>query len=367
MLRRRPRRGSISSKASLPACFGTASVVSGVLIASVSAAPPDLSFAFVGEPMKLIDPAKHNFTYAYAPSIIYADGLWYAYYCSNGTGVDDWDNVRYSTSSDGINWSSPSKILDASDAVNERATCDPSVVHYNASDGGYYYLFYTGNQKGVQSVNFVARSTNPSGQFLKLTKRDTWENNPSDPKIILSPLHAAPDNSNWYGLGEPSVVAKDGKLYQWYADTTSEYPSNQLSRIYLSVSIDPGNWPTGQATNVIAGSVDVKYDPSTQRFVMFGLGNQHVQGTYLTVRTSKDGITWSDPTIVIPAGSMPAFAHNVGVSGTATGDLDRNFVMVAYGAPYDLDPHYDNDCKVSGAQHCWGYWDLYRQLLRIIP
>ena len=96
---------------------------------------------------------------------------------------------------------------------------------------------------------------------------------------------------------------------------------------------------------------DVKYDPSTQRFVMFGLGNQHVQGTYLTVRTSKDGITWSDPTIVIPAGRMPAFAHNVGVSGTATGDLDRNFVMVAYGAPYDLDSYYDNDCKVSGAPH----------------
>ena len=371
MLRRRPRRGSIASKANLPACFGTASVISGVFIASVSAAPPDLSFSFVGEPMKLIDSAKHNFTYAYAPSIIHADGLWYAYYCSNGTGVDDWDNVRYSTSSDGIHWSSPIKILDASDAVNERATCDPSVVHYNASDGGYYYLFYTGNQKGVQSVNFVARSTNPSDQFLKLTKRGTWEHNPSDPKIILSPLHAAPDNSNWYGLGEPSVVAKGGKLYQWYTDTTSEYPSNQVYRVYLSVSSDPTSWPGGQATNVVAdgfpASVDVKYDPPTRRFVMFGLGNQHFQGTYLTMRISKDGITWSDPTTVIPAGFMPAFAHNVGVSGTATGDLDRNFVMVAYGAPYDLDPHYDNDCKVSGAQHCWGYWDLYRQLLRIIP
>jgi hypothetical protein len=351
----------------LPACIRTAIVTIAVLIAPVSAASSDLSFSFAGQPMKLIDSAKHNFTYAYAPSIIYADGLWYAYYCSNGTGVDNWDNIRYSTSADGIRWSSPTKVLGATDAVHERATCDPSVVHYDAGDGEYYYLFYSGNQTNVQTVNFVARSMRPSGPFQKLTKRGTWENNPSDPKIILSPLHPAPDNSNWYGLGQPSVVAKDGKLHQWYADTTSEYPSNQVSRIYFSVSSDPGDWPTGQTTNVIAGSVDVKYDPPTRRFFMFGLGNQHIQRTYLTVRSSKDGVTWSDPATVIPAGSMPAFAHNVGVSGTATGDLDRNFVMVAYGAPHDLDPNYDNDCRVSGAPHCWGYWDLYGQLLGINP
>jgi hypothetical protein len=240
-------------------------------------------------------------------------------------------------------------------------------VRYNAGDGEYYYLFYSGNQANVQTVNFVARSKIPSGSFLKLTKRGTWEDNPPDPKIILSPLNAAPDNSNWYGLGQPSVVAKDGKLYQWYTDTTSEYPASHASRIYLSASSDPGDWPIGQATNVIAASVDVKYDPLTQQFVMVGLGNQHIQGTYLTMRTSKDGITWSDPTTVIPAGSMPAFAHNVGVSGTATGNLDRNFVMVAYGAPRDLDPSYNNDCKVAGAPHCWGYWDLYEQLLKATP
>jgi hypothetical protein len=349
----------------------TASIPIVVFIWPESAASSDLSFSFAGPPMKLIDSAKQNFTYAYAPSIIDADGLWYAYYCSNGTGVNDWDNIRYSTSLDGVSWSSPVRTLSASDSVNERATCDPSVVRYDAGDGGYYYLFYTGNRTGVQSVNFVGRSTSPSGPFLKLTKRGTWESNPSDPKMILSPLHAAPDNSNWYGLGQPSVLAKNGRLYQWYTDTTSEYPSEQVDRVYLSVSSDPTSWPVGQVTNVVANgpppSVDVKYDPPTQRFVMFGLGSQVAQGTYLTARTSEDGITWSDPTTVIPAGAIPAFAHNVGVSGTATGDLDRNFVMIAYGAPYDLDPHYDNDCKVSGAPHCWGYWDLYGQLLRINP
>jgi beta-xylosidase len=334
---------------------------------TLAASSSKLSFSFVGQPMKIVDAAVQHFTYAYAPSIIYAEGLWYIYYCSNGAGQEDWDNIRYSTSSDGVHWSSPAKILHASDAVNERATCDPSVVRFNSGDGEYYYVFYSGNKTNVQTANFVARSKSPSGPFLKLTRRGIWEGNPPDPKIILSPLHAAPENSNWYGLGQPSLLSKDGKLYQWYTDTTSGYPSNQAPRIYFSVSSDPGNWPTRQATNVIAGSVDVKYDPPTQRFFMFGLGNQHIQRTYLTVRSSKDGVAWSDPATVIPAGSMPAFAHNVGVSGTATGNLDRNFVMVAYGAPYDLDSRYNNDCKVSGVPHCWGYWDLYGQLLKIAP
>ena len=82
--------------------------------------------------MKLVDSAEREFTYAYAPSIISVHGLWYAYFCSTGTGPSDWDNIRYSTSSDGIRWS-PIKILGAADAVNERATCDPSVVQYDAA------------------------------------------------------------------------------------------------------------------------------------------------------------------------------------------------------------------------------------------
>lgn len=356
----------------MPHLFSTRDLAAAGMAILVSTGPipvasSDLSFSPDGQPIMLVDSAKPKFAWAYAPSTIYANGLWYTYFCSGGTGQEDWDNIRYSTSSDGKHWSPPIKILGASDSVNERATCDPSVALYDAGDGGYYYLFYTGNQKGVQSVNFVARSPSPSGPFLKLTKRGIWESNPSDPKIILSPIHAAPDNSDWYGLGQPSVVAQDGELYQWYTDTTSEYPSNQVPRVFLSVSSDPANWPPGQATNVAARSVDVKYDPSTQQFVMFGLGNEVIQGTYLTERTSKDGITWSDPTTVIPAGAMPGFAHNIGVTGSATGDLDRSFVMVAYGAPYDLDSHYDNDCKVSGAPHCWGYWDLYGQLLKITP
>jgi hypothetical protein len=351
----------------LPASIAAATVTAFLVTERASPNLPDISFSPEGEPFKLVDSKKESFTYAYAPAIVFAEELWYAYYCSNGTGNDDWDHLRYSTSSDGTHWSHSREILRTSDPIDERATCDPSVVRYDAGDGEYYYLFYTGNRRDVQSVNFVARSTSPSGPFLKLTKRGTWESNPSDPKIILSPIHPAPDNRNWYGLGEPSVIAKDSKLYQWYTDTTSEYPTNRVAKVYFSISRDPTNWPPGHATNVFAGSVDVKYDPLTRQFILFEVSNQHARETYLAVRTSKDGITWSDPATVIPAGSMPAFTHNVGVASSATGNLDRDFIMVAYGAPYDLDPHYNNDCKIAGAPYCWAYWDLYGQRLKITP
>jgi hypothetical protein len=113
----------------------------------------------------------------------------------------------------------------------------------------------------------------------------------------------------------------------------------------------------------VGGSVDVKYDALGDRFIMFELADQPIRGTHLTVRTSENGTTWSDPTTVIQAGPMPAFAHNIGVSGSPTGELTRNIIMIAYGAPYDLDPDYNNDCKAASTRHCWGYRDLYEQRL----
>jgi hypothetical protein len=42
----------------------------------------------------------------------------------------------------------------------------------------------------------------------------------------------------------------------------------------------------------------------------------------------------------------------IGVTGSATGDLDRNLILVMFGALYDLNPRYDNDCKKSVAPDC---------------
>ena len=307
------------------------------------------------QPTKLIDSPSNGYTYGYAPSIIIVNGTWHMYYCS--TGNPGWDDVRHATSQDGIHWSAPDDLLKATDMVNERASCDPSVTYFDAGDGPNYYLFYSGNQKDVQTVNFVARSQSPSGPFLKFTMRGTWEANAADPKVILSPLNAAPDvgvfdNPNpWYGLGQPSVVAKGGVLYQWFTDVTRQYPNASHDEIYFATSTNPTAWATRTRTNVADSSIDVKYDAATKQFVMFGFDDTNLTANaHVVFRTSTDGITWSNPTTILAIGTAPPWSNNIGVSGSRTGELMRSSVLVGYGAPYNL----VNDQSL-------GYWDLYGQ------
>ena len=40
-------------------------------------------------------------------------------------------------------------------------------------------------------------------------------------------------------------------------------------------------------------------------------------------------------------------------------------MLVAYGAPYDLSSTYNNNCSISGKRNCWGYWDLFGQMLSL--
>jgi PKD repeat protein len=302
-----------------------------------------------GEPYIFVNAQSGGFSYAYGPSIIKVGDTWHMYFCSTGDGTSAaWDYVRHETSVDGIHWSAPDLILQVSDPVNERATCDPSVVYYNAGDGDYYYLFYSGNKKDVQTVNFVARSASPTGPFLKYTSRGTWEQNAADPKPIILPMHATPDGSGaWYGAGQPTVVVKDGKLYQWYTDTTSQYPTTQTNKIFLTISSNPTVWPQPTPTNVDDASVDVKYNPATGKFIMYSAS--YAQNSAIYTRESADGITWSSPQVAIDETRAANFIQNPGVSGSRTGEFLPNAVIVGYGAPYNPNATADT----------WGKWNLW--------
>src|SRR6185295_15129599 len=50
-------------------------------------------------------------TYAYAPSIIYENGVYHAFFCSNSGEVPYWDAIRHISSSDGFTWSSPPDVV----------------------------------------------------------------------------------------------------------------------------------------------------------------------------------------------------------------------------------------------------------------
>jgi hypothetical protein len=293
---------------------------------------------------KIIDSSDAGYKYAYAPSIIRLDGKFHAFFCSTGLN-GGWDAVRYAWSHDGRVWSNPTVAVGVSDKYNERAACDPSVVKFNRGDGDYFYLFYSGNKTNVQTVMFVARATSIAGPYYKYTNRNTWEINPSDPKIIISPIAAKPENAHWYGAGQQSVVNRNGILYSWFTDDTSG-PTQDL-KLYYTTSTDGVNWSSRIFTGVRAHSPDIKYDPIQNRFVMYQIDQGHGVGSYLARRHSMDGVAWSEQEIICDAACFPDYAHNVGVSGDLFGHLIGTAALVAYGAGPDM---------IS--EQSWGVWDL---------
>ena len=302
----------------------------------------------IGSPQKLISSAENGYTFAYAPAIIKVGDTYHKYFCSTGTGLTAWDIIRHSTSLDLVAWTTPDQVLIPSDPINERSCCDPSIVKFNAGDGDYYYLYYSGNKVNVQTVNFVARSASPFGPFAKYTERGTWQVNAPDPKVIQYPIQSTPEGGNVYGLGQPAVVAKGNLLFMWFTDSTENLSVPQYL-IYMSTSTDGVNWQRPIPTGVSSVSIDVKYDLTNNRFIMFSGESHHGALPKMTSRVSDDGVHWSDPTVLF---DMPAYSHNVGVSGGERGQLQLSKMLFAYGAPVDL---------VNNSS--WASWDLYGQLL----
>lgn len=290
--------------------------------------------------------------------MIYSGGIYYAYFCSTDN-VYGWDKIRVVTSTNLQTWSAPTQVLLTTNSTTERAACDPSVVR--ASDG-YYYLFYGGNSRAEQTVIFVARSTSPTGPFLKYNTAGQWEANATSPKIIVHPKHPVADGSSPmpYGAGQPTVVYRDGVFKMWYMDDSENYPNGSAHAYYLT-STDAVNWSAPNTTNVAnESSFDVKYDPATGWWVMFNMEYQHSVGAYGAIRLSHDGINWSGPANICANGScLPNFANNIGVVGDETGALLSHSIVLGYGGPIDFNAYFDNNCNVSSAPNCWGYWDLY--------
>jgi hypothetical protein len=244
-----------------------------------------------------------------------------------------------------VHWSAPDTLLVPS--TYERATCDPSVV---LSDG-FYYLFYGGNVSSDQTVVFVARSANPDGLFLKYTQRGTWESNPADSQIVITPINPT-THSKYYGAGQPTVVIRDSVFCMWYTDDTADQPGN--NHTYFTTSLDGIRWAPGTLTTVapLTNSVDVKYDPSSARFIMVEIINQFAAAS-LDLQVSADGINWADPQTLIPPGKFPAGANNPGISGDDQGTLMNRQALIAYGAPF------------PGAVEAWAQWDLWASLFKL--
>jgi hypothetical protein len=277
-------------------------------------------------------PSSNDTTkYGYGPSIMLQDGVYYTYFCSAGS--TGWDAVRLTISRDNRKtWGAPEIMLDG--PGTDRCACDPSIVFFK----GYYYLFYSGNVKDVQTVNYVSRSLKPTGPFLKYGNGRWGE--VLDPMPIISPKDPTKDGPGaLYGAGQPSVIVRGDTLLQWYTDVEL----GGIHKIKFTTSTDGINWTPAIDTNLNTASIDVKFNTKTNKYNMYGMGSDGV-GPAIWVFESDDGITWTPPVILHRVND---FAHNPGVSGNERGELiDNGFV--GFGAPRDYE-------KIDRFPE----WDLY--------
>ncbi len=263
--------------------------LSGFLMASIpqsnaQTAPSLNPFLMVDSRAMLGFPPTDNISpsYAYGPSIIYQNGTYYSFFCStplptarNPLYPPPYDFIRFASSINGINWSTPQLALQPSYIPNpmvDASACDPSIVFAN----GYYYLYYgsmyDANAPGfssyaagsrwlngsnrypiVELTNMhVARASEVGGPYYEYTRRGTWEQFPPDPQPVINPIvnqnissnpcdyfnnlnnitnqdicktFVADQNSigvNYYGAGQPSVIFQNNLFHMWYTDDSYE-------------------------------------------------------------------------------------------------------------------------------------------------
>ena len=353
----------------LPTVFVVAVTCGSILHAEKAFGQRKGAYVKVIDASASLTPDTNGYQYAYAPTMIFepaADpggpGKIHCWVGSNPYPAHPgWDTIAYTYSTNlGATWSAPVTVLWPTDTVNERSTCDPSVVFFN----GYYYMFYSGNKSNVQTLQFVARASTPQGPWYKYTNSGTWVQNATNPKIIIMPTQPTPDSAPLYGSGEASVVNLNGVLYMWhYDDTTgSATPGLETPANVLRMSTDAVNWTPLVGTNVRWGdpahsfrymSVDVKWNPYSKLFIMYAEKHRH-EVTSSSVRFfSRDGINWTGP---VNEQDLPDYSNNNGFMGDKYGHLCNNgMTLVAYGSPWDMRTDHGAD---------WGHWDLYSHAWR---
>lgn len=288
-------------------------------------------------------------SYEYGASIIHEKGVYYAFYCSPGTGGGRWDAIRMTTSTDGLKWTAPTIALQPSTPWDANSTCDPSVVRMR----GVYYLFHTcinvyNPPDGYKTNRIcVAVSDSIQGPYHKVGKPVVANTACTDPKA--------------YCAGQPSAVVRDSggqeQLVLFYSSiggpqdpTTGPNPGSILG---MTADAELNFSPLASSQTLFAQhNVDVKWERSSQQFVAV---QGDVGASQLTWTTSPDGVSWlpyvqgqrtlpTNPALP-PSCASPCSNNNPGLAGLADGSFTDNTYFL-YGSSYGAD--------------AWGDWHLFR-------
>jgi len=279
--------------------------------------------------------AANGGSYRYGPSMIQdANGL-HVYTCSPGDGRA-WDQIRYSTSTDGgATWTPDQVVLTATaGSADTYSACDPGVVAF----GGYYYLAYgsTTDVRGTANNVFVARSTSMTGPFDKWNGSG-WGGSPQ-------PIITYTGPSYYYGAGEPSLVVVGSTLYVFYTWAGADASGAPITQTRLSTAPTSANWPASLSyqgvavdkTNAIgADSDDIKYVDAWGKFIAVNTARRFGPESYIQAWESPNGLDFQPADF--DSSNIQRYAHNDGITGDASGHIDpstQQYIGYAYGSTW---------------------------------
>lgn len=253
-----------------------------------AAAAPEV----VLEPTGDLQAAPHGAGNAYAPEILFCDGVYRMWYGAQGR--DGHDRILLAESPDGVSWKTNGVALDHGSANHVN---DPSVV----KAGDTFFMLYT--RAPVDVRDEIALATSTDGV--------TWE----EQGTVFRPG----GEGAWDSLlvGRPSVLHEHGRFRMWYdgrRDLPIGAPAEGVPKSDRSVravgyaeSTDGLTWSRPRSEPVFGA------DTGGVHVVRIGdtlvMTSESREGT--RVATSNDGLEWRDRGLLagLSGGDIDRFGH----------------------------------------------------------
>lgn len=378
--------------------------------------------------------------YAYAPATVYYNGQYHQFYCSSGNMSDKyfqvppmglnrmqeaWDHIRYRSSKNGSDWSSPKiaimqspqessdepsryytspyKEIEEANEIKaaaggqrdayffptkaENCACDPAIVN---GDDGYWYMLYAGNIDNYNTVVYLARSKNIQGPYEKFSTQgwDRWAVRPTP--VLQKKTNRPANDPSIYGIGQPTIVKKDGKFHVWFAEMDNVnfvYGGRKFSRRYhVAVNrlsdLRNVNLDNPSISNIKIDTLK-RYERNItedwiKRWSMVDFGevrwtgsqyemwilNKYMQEkSYIKKYTSDNAVDWvMDYTY---SEGPYNFIHNIGVSGDMHGWVHNDQYLLSFSGP-DVSLNYSREYLQNngygGLDVTSGMWPMWQKL-----
>ena len=255
---------------------------------------------------------------------------WFSSPSENSTAA--WDVLTYRSTADyGKTWSEEIISITPMQGTEETfSVCDPSVIFMD----GYYYMFYTSTIESEGRYNniYCARSVSPDGQWDRWSG-EGWGGN------IVKPIVVYGSNAEYYGIGEPSVLIKDGEIYIYYTYKGMLGNGQVVNQTRLTIGKATEDFPLHlREYGVVVGdkdsdedSLDVKYSPEYDVFIGVTTANRMSYRSVIKMYYSYDGKNFKEGEVDNTAAM--AYAHNIGITGDGQGHIDLDspqYVSYAY-------------------------------------